>query len=153
MNTKSISGPMTEKYQKDQIVCLMNEFENDLFIIHSGELIICTEEGSKITPIAILKEGEYIGELSFFDRNPRSAHVIALTDSTLVRIPVESINTQMPTWLFTIANSITEKIRKADNLIQKNGIKQKAGSTLKPLSIEQQRLYMNKINERRQAIV
>lgn len=136
---KKISGPLTKEVKKGEIICVSGEQNSDLFIIHSGKLLVFVTDGTKVTPLAYLNSGEYLGELSFFDGMPRSAHVMSVEDSTLIQIPVSEIDKQFPLWLQTIAHSITKKLRYSSDLIRQKGIRKKNVDSMKPLSIEEQR--------------
>jgi CRP/FNR family cyclic AMP-dependent transcriptional regulator len=136
-----VSGPLTKQVKSGEMICVAGEQNSDLFIIHSGKLLVFVTDGTKVTPLAYLNAGEYMGELSFFDHEPRSAHVVCVEDATLVQIPVSEINKQFPPWLVTIAHSITRKLRDASDLIRQKGIRKQNVETMKPLSIEEQRNF------------
>lgn len=136
---KPVSGPLTKQVKKGDIICVAGEQNSDLFIIHSGKLLVFVTDGTKVTPLAYLNSGEYLGELSFFDGMPRSAHVLAAEETTLIQIPVSEIDKQFPRWLQTIAQSITKKLRYSSDLIRQKGIRKKNVESMKPLSIEEQR--------------
>ena len=138
---KDISGPPTRQMMKGDIVCAAGENDSSLYIIHSGKLLVFVTDGTKVTPLAYLGEGEYLGELSFFDGETRSAHVICVEDTSLIEIPVSEIDKQFPPWLVTIAQSITQKLRSSSELIRQKGIRRKNVESIKPLSIEEQRDY------------
>lgn len=139
MAKKKLSGPLTKSVKKGEIICVAGEQNSDLFIIHSGKLLVFVTDGTKVTPLAYLNAGEYLGELSFFDGQPRSAHVISVEESTLIQIPVSEIDKQFPRWLQTIAHSITKKLRYSSDLIRQKGIRKQNVESMKPLSIEEQR--------------
>lgn len=139
MAKKKVSGPLTKTVKPGEMICVAGEQNADLFIIHSGKLLVFVTDGTKVTPLAYLKEGEYLGELSFFDKQPRSAHVMSVEESTLIQIPVSEIDKQFPRWLQTIAHSITKKLRSSSDLIRQKGIRRQNVETIKPLSIEEQR--------------
>ena len=141
MSNDSVSGPLTLKLKKDEMICAAGEHDSDLYIINKGKLLVFVNNGTKITPLAYLGPGEYIGELSFFDKEPRSAHVICVEDSTLIRIPVTEKEKQFPRWLETIAHSITNKLRKSSDLIRQKGIRKQNVESMKPLSIDEQRHF------------
>jgi len=134
-----ISGPMTLNKKKGEVICLAGEQEFDLYIIHSGKLLICVNKGSQITPLAYLNAGEYLGELSFFDKKERSAHVICVEDTSLIKIPDTELEKQFPRWLSTLAKEVTSKLRHSDEVIRKKGIRKQNVDTIKPLSIDEQR--------------
>jgi len=140
--SKQLSGPLAVNLSRDHILCLEGETNCDLYLIHHGTLMICTIKGSQIIPLAYLGAGEYFGELSFFDHLPRSATVIVMEDTSLVKIPVKEIERQFPKWLFTMAKAISKKIRHADHLIQSHGIKKKNIKSIQSLDMQEQtRLY------------
>lgn len=141
MGQQKISGPMTVDLKKDQLICRAGDEEADLFIIHSGRLMVFVMNGTQVTPLAFLGEGEYLGELSFFDHQKRSAYVVAVEDSTLIQIPTSELERQFPPWLILMARHITHKLRVTDELIRKKGIRKKNVEGIKPLSIEEQRHY------------
>lgn len=130
-----------KQYNKGQVVFLAGSDETDLYFIESGKLMICVLKGSEVTPLSYLGPGEFLGELSFFDEQPRSATVIAIEDSVLSTIPSEARNTEFPKWLLSLAKSLTKKIRYSDELIRKRGIRKRQVESIKPLSIEEQTQY------------
>jgi CRP/FNR family transcriptional regulator, cyclic AMP receptor protein len=132
---------LTLHLKKGEVVCVAGEDNYDLYIIVKGRLMIMVNKGTQITPLAYLGEGEYMGELSFFDKKTRSAHVLCAEDTTLIRIPVEELDKQFPRWLQTMAISITNRLRKVDGLIGAKGIRKKKTDTIEPFTIEEQREY------------
>ncbi len=136
-----ISGPLTMNLKKGDIVCAEGQVDHDLFIIHSGKILIFVNSGTKVTPLAHLESGEYLGELSFFDKTNRSASAICLEDTTLIKVPVEEVDKQFPPWLVTIATNITKRLRAADSLLATKGIRKKNVKTMPSLSMEEQREY------------
>ena len=138
---REISGPLTRQMTKGDIVCAAGEHDSSLYIIHSGKLLVFVTDGTKVTPLAYLGDGEYLGELSFFDGQPRSAHVICIEDTTLIEVPVTEKAKQFPPWLITMAQSITHKLRASSEMIRQKGIRKMNVETIKPLSIEEQRSY------------
>ncbi len=145
-----LTGPLAHELKKDEVLCLEGEHDHDLYFVHSGELLVCVLKGSQVTPLATLGKGEYFGEMSFFDRQPRSATVIALADSELVRIPVKEVEKQFPLWLYTLATSICKKLRHADEVIRVKGIKKHSTKGIQPLDMKQQTHYFQLIKKARE---
>ncbi|WP_127715950.1 Crp/Fnr family transcriptional regulator [Halobacteriovorax sp. HLS] len=136
-----LSGPLTLNLKRGDIICAEGENEYDLFIVHSGKILIFVTSGTKVTPLAHIEAGEYLGELSFFDKKSRSASAVCLEDTTVIKVPVEEVSNQFPDWLETLATSITARLRVADELLAKKGIRKKNVKTMPSLSIEEQREY------------
>jgi CRP-like cAMP-binding protein len=129
----------TIKFPKNSVLCREGEEKNDLFYVQKGKLLICSRSGHMVTPLAHITAGEYFGELSFFDKLPRSADVVVLEDTELTLIPPTSLKDQFPTWLLIMAKQMTKKVRLMDSVIKENGIKKKNHVTMKALSIDEQR--------------
>ncbi len=124
--------------KKDQVLCVEGEQNSDLYLIDSGRLLVCLRKRSEVTPLAYLEKGDFFGELSFFDGMPRSADVVAVEDCRLVKIPQNQKNTQFPEWIITIAQSMAKRIRLADDIIRKHGLKRKNVNSIQPLPMEEQ---------------
>ena len=150
MTKKEIQGPFTSHFKSGDIICSTGQENYDLYLIHKGRLMVFVTEGTKVTPISYLEEGEYIGELSFFDQKPRSAHVVCVEDASLVTIPISELGQQFPEWLQTIALSIVSKLRSATDLIRKKGIRKQNVESIKPLTIERQRFFYQAVVDFRQ---
>jgi CRP-like cAMP-binding protein len=124
--------------KKDDILFLANDSNNDLFIIQKGKVMVFVQNGSQIIPVAYLTVGEYIGELSFFDNEPRSASIICLEDTLFKKITAQEMNSNFPNWLKTIGHQLSRKIREGDELIRSKGIRKTNVESIKPLSMQEQ---------------
>ncbi|MBC7538161.1 MAG: cyclic nucleotide-binding domain-containing protein [Bacteriovorax sp.] len=133
-----MEGTQIINLNKDYILFLAEEEENDLYIIQSGKVMVFVQKGSEIIPIAYLGKDEYIGELSFFDDEPRSASIMCMDNTQLKKISTADMNEHFPRWLKTIGLQLTRKIREGDELIRSKGIRKKNLESIKPLSIEEQ---------------
>jgi signal-transduction protein with cAMP-binding, CBS, and nucleotidyltransferase domain len=58
-----------------------------LYMIIEGEVRVRLLSEGKETIVATLETGDFFGELSLFDQGPRSADVVANTDSVLFKLP------------------------------------------------------------------
>ena len=132
--------------EANELLCRKDEKDNDLFYIESGELLVFGIEGTKVTPIALIQEGEFVGELSFFDHTHRSAYVITTKLTQLIRISAKNKSEFMPDWLVKIAQNMCHQIRSLDTRIMKKGIRRSGTETVKPLSIDEQRKILEVVN-------
>ena len=72
--------------KKDEILFEEGQLEKKMYVILSGCILIC--KGIKARKrIAVLGVGEYFGEMSLIDAQPRSASAIVLSDALLMEIP------------------------------------------------------------------
>lgn len=133
--------------KKDQVLCREGDIETDLYVLLEGKLLVCVRKGTQVTAVATLGQGEYIGELSFFDNRPRGADIIALENSKLVRIPATEIRQSFPSWITTMGKVLAQKLRLHDDVIRQKGIKKAKVESIKPLSIDEQRHYFKLLSK------
>jgi CRP/FNR family cyclic AMP-dependent transcriptional regulator len=131
-------GTVKISLKKDDILFLADEDDKDLYIIQKGRVMVFVQKGSQIIPIAFLTDGEYIGELTFFDEGKRSASIICTEDTNFLKIAVEEMHTHCPLWMKIIGTQLTRKIREDDELIRSKGIRKKNVEGIKPLSMDEQ---------------
>ncbi|MCK5071792.1 MAG: cyclic nucleotide-binding domain-containing protein [Bacteriovoracaceae bacterium] len=147
MNTDTFNNTFKLKLKSNEVLCLAGDNEYDLYYVLSGKLMVCVTKKTQVIPVAYLDKGQYIGEISFFDHRPRSATVIATEDTEVVKIPPAELKKQVPKWLVSTAIQMITKLRETDDVIQENGIRKKNVESIRPLSIDDQRMYYSAIEE------
>lgn len=135
-------------FKKDQLICQKGEENMDLYFIKKGKVMAFGNQGTKVTPFAIIEENEFLGEFSYLDNEPRSSHLICLEETKLLVLPSKNIHENFPDWLLTLAQSITSKIRHLNDLVEKKGIRKKNVETVKPLTMDEQRHYYSILQEK-----
>jgi len=93
-----------------------------MYLISKGTVSIRKKKGSTHIEIARLYSNEVLGELSFFDRRPRSASAVALTDVDALEIDfvsLDKIYKNVPEYLKTIMRSVAERLRRANDVIRR----------------------------------
>ena len=136
----------TQTLPADTVICREGDLTKDLYIIVSGKLMVCSRNNTMVTPLAYLSDGDYFGEFSFFDNQARSADVIAVKETTLLKIPQAELKKQFPRSMIPMSKCLTNKLRVFNGVVSSKGIKKKNVESIKPLSIEEQRHYYSIIN-------
>jgi CRP-like cAMP-binding protein len=101
-----------------------------MYLIKKGTVAVRKMKGGAYVELARLYSNEVLGELSFFDRQPRSAAAVALTEVEVLEISfasLDSIYKNVPDYLKTIMASVADRLRKANDMIrrlQKNVVKE-----------------------------
>lgn len=87
LNTISAMG-IEKPYKKGDIILMEDDETNQsFFLIVKGEVkVVLTAEDGREAILASLKEGDFFGEMSLLDGEPRSATVRAVEDSRLFTI-------------------------------------------------------------------
>jgi CRP-like cAMP-binding protein len=76
----------------NQILMREGEHSNSMYWVQQGQLIVTKKRLNEEVILGHIFEGELVGEISFLDKETRSATVKALTDCELIEIPQETID-------------------------------------------------------------
>lgn len=77
---------MKRSYPQDTMIFCENQGGDDMFIIQSGQIKITKIMDGKEVVLAILKKGDFFGEMALLENLPRSASAIAHTNCELMVI-------------------------------------------------------------------
>lgn len=115
-------GAVQRFFKPGQLLFKEGDPSRSIFIIKKGTVSIRKARGSAYVEIAKLYTNEVIGEMSFFDRLPRSAYAFAATELEVMEISFESLDqiyAQVPEYLRTIMAAMADRLRKANEMIRK----------------------------------
>ncbi len=108
---------------KDATLFRRGDVGDALYVIDSGWVKIVREDnGSGELVLNRCGPGEAIGEMSLLDQEPRSAGVVALTDSEILELKREAffeLLDQRPDVALTLIRSISSRLRFSSTYIQK----------------------------------
>lgn len=87
-----------------------------IYILKKGKLqaFHLNDQGQKVILGEVLP-GEFVGEMAYFNSEPRSASVIALENSELVEIPLKSFDRviyQKPAWAMKLIETLSRRLKK-----------------------------------------
>jgi CRP/FNR family transcriptional regulator, cyclic AMP receptor protein len=120
---ETIAQMIIEKSFRKSDIILMEDDESSqsLFIIAKGEVkVVLTAEDGREAILASLKEGDFFGEMSLLDGEPRSATVRAVEDSRLLVIRREDFLAAMkkqPDLALTLLGEMSRRLRKSNRQI------------------------------------
>jgi CRP-like cAMP-binding protein len=109
-------------FRPGQFLFREGEPSNCIFLIKKGTVSIRKMKGPAFVEIARIYSNEVLGELSFFDRLPRSAAAIALTEVETLVISFDSLDkvyAGVPDYMKTIIASVADRLRKANDTIRR----------------------------------
>jgi len=92
-----------------------------IYILKKGALSVRKKKGNAFVEVGKVLNNEILGELSFFDRMPRSATAVAIMESEVLEIPfeaMEKIYNTIPDYIRTIIASLADRLRKANETIR-----------------------------------
>jgi CRP-like cAMP-binding protein len=109
------------QFRPGQYLFREGEVSNAIYLIKKGTVAIRKRKGTAYVELGRLYSNEVLGELSFFDREPRSAGAVALTEVEVTMIPFDSLDqiyAKVPDYLKTIIASVANRLRRANELIR-----------------------------------
>lgn len=109
------------KLMSNEYLMREGEESTEMYYLQSGTLAVFKRKGDQEHQIGTIISGELVGEMSFLDKNPRSASVKAMSDSLLVIIPLEKFEhtlSTMPKWFSALFHTLTDRLRKANARIR-----------------------------------
>lgn len=111
-----------ERYAKDTVLFFEGDAGNRCFVITAGEVRISKFiQNIGEEALAVLKEGDYFGEMALIDDFPRSAHAIANTDIEVLAIDKADLDNILKTdrdlgykllWAFT--RTLSKRLRETN---------------------------------------
>lgn len=110
-----------QSYSRDQTIIEAGEVSDSLYMILSGRAQVVLKERRRGTIIVFtLGPGEFFGEMSLFDKQPRSASVIASEPCELLLLKGNDFMaclSQSPPMAATVMRELVRRLRAADERI------------------------------------
>lgn len=108
-------------FAKDALIVSQNDVGDALFVIETGRVkVVLYGDSGREMILAMLKAGDFFGEMSLLDGEPRSAHVIAVEESRLLVLKrdefVRHLNAR-PAIALNILAELCQRLRRADSVI------------------------------------
>jgi CRP/FNR family cyclic AMP-dependent transcriptional regulator len=110
-----------KSYPKGSVILFEDDPGDSLFVVREGrvKVVLVSEEGREVI-LGILGVGEHFGELSLIDDEPRSAHVVAMEESTLLVLRRDDFRRrveQNPAVAWALLIEMSHRLRRADDKI------------------------------------
>ncbi|HET6345081.1 MAG TPA: Crp/Fnr family transcriptional regulator [Myxococcota bacterium] len=106
---------------RDQVIVGQSDPGDALFIIDRGRVKVTLQgENNREVILSIFKAGDFFGEMSLLDGQPRSATVVAIEDAHLWRLDREAFVqhlTAHPTTALKVLEVMCNRLRRADDVI------------------------------------
>lgn len=108
-------------YPRNSVILFEDDPGDALYVVASGQVkvVLIGEDGREVI-LSVMGPGEFFGEMSLLDDEPRSAHVIAMEDSSLAvlrREDFEGLLTQTPQIALALLRELSRRLRRADEKV------------------------------------
>lgn len=109
-------------YLSHEVIIREGDIGSELYILVDGSVDVVKGMGtSQEIRLATLSSINYFGEMAILDDEPRSATVVANTDSHLLSLAGENLKElvhEMPEIAFEIFRILTQRVRRSEQLIR-----------------------------------
>ena len=105
-------------YKKDDIIANIGDVGEALYFVVKGEAALILDDGNQVLEVGRMKEGELMGEMSFFDRQPRMLRVVAIDETQLLklsRVMYQHMRVEHP---YVAVNLLEHAIISLDHLVR-----------------------------------
>jgi CRP/FNR family cyclic AMP-dependent transcriptional regulator len=108
-------------YPRNSVILFEDDPGDALYVVAQGQVkvVLIGEDGREVI-LSVLGEGEFFGEMALIDDEPRSAHVIAMNDSTLLvirREDFQGILRQTPSIALALLRALSWRLRRVDEKV------------------------------------
>ena len=112
-----------------ELLFRVGEQSNGMYVIRKGQILVYLDKAGAEIPLATVGAGGMLGEMSLFDKKPRSASARAIDDVELTQITIEDftkILQQIPKWFVTLMSTLSARLRDTNERLQELEAKYKA---------------------------
>jgi CRP/FNR family cyclic AMP-dependent transcriptional regulator len=110
-------GELGRQYRAGETIVREGESGDCLYVIQSGEVEVIRERDGAEVQLAVLKESDFFGEGSLFDREKRSATVRALGEVRVLTVDKKTLLRRIqedPTLAYRIIETMSHRVRDLD---------------------------------------
>lgn len=116
------AGMLGKEYADGEIICRQGEPGDWMFVIQAGEAEVAREQEGRQVVLGWLKTGDVFGEMSIFDRQPRSATVQAKGQARVLTLDKRAFLRRVhedPTLAFHILERMSQRVRDLNDEVSK----------------------------------
>lgn len=107
-------------FKKGDVIADIGDIGEALYFVIGGEVGLFHDEGTGETEVGRVHEGELMGEMSFFDRRPRSVRLVSMKkDTKLLKLPRTMYNRLRVEHPYIAVNILEHAIISLDHLFRR----------------------------------
>ena len=89
--TRLAAASMNHVFAPGETVIRAGDKGSSMFVVNSGRVQVQVSENGRPRNVAVLKEGDFFGEMALFTREPRTANVIAMEETEVLEIGYDAM--------------------------------------------------------------
>ena len=111
------SGELGRTYQDGELIIAENENGNCMYVIQEGEVEVFQDRDGRESRLAVLKNGDFFGEMSIFENEKRSASVRAKGMVRVITVDKKNFLKRIhedPSLAYHIVQTLSRRLRDLD---------------------------------------
>ena len=115
-----VQGALGKEFRDGEIIVRQGDVGDSMFVIQEGQVEVLIEADGEQTRLRVAQEGEFMGEMSIFEKENRSATLRALGEVRILTIDKKNFLRRVhedPSLAFRIAQTMSSRIRKLSDEI------------------------------------
>jgi CRP-like cAMP-binding protein len=105
-------------YEDGEVIVRQGDEGDCMYVVQEGEVQVFLEKDGREVPLRVLGKGEFIGEMSIFEREVRSASVRAHGPARLLTVDKVSFLRRIhedPSLAFRVVQTLSRRVRDLSN--------------------------------------
>lgn len=111
--------------KKGSVLFVEGEPSTYLYIIKTGSILILRDDNNRITPLANIGAKQFLGEISIFTDETRTANAIVTEESQVYLIKksdIKKVIRDCPDWLSEIMETLCDRLKHASDVLREHKI-------------------------------
>jgi CRP-like cAMP-binding protein len=113
-------GALGKLYRDGEAIVRQGEDGHCMYVVQSGQVRVIREHDGKEFELAVMGEGDFFGEMAIFERQRRSATVLARGDARVLTIDRRTLLQRIqgdPSLAFRIIETLSRRVRELDGQV------------------------------------
>ncbi len=114
------AGALGKSYHDGEVIVRQGEPGDCMYVIQKGKVEVVLEQAGRQVVLSTLGEGDFFGEMSIFDRQPRSATVRAAGEVRVLSVDRKNFLSRIhddPTIAFRLVQTLSRRVRELDEQV------------------------------------
>lgn len=108
------AAPLGKIYKNGEMIVRQGDEGNCMYVVQTGKVEVIKEERDQQISLGVLGKGEFFGEMALFERESRSATVLAQGEARILTIDKRTLLRRIqedPTLAFQLLEKLSQRIR------------------------------------------
>ena len=111
-------GALGKVYTDGDVIVRQGDEGNCMYVIQAGKVEVIKEERDQQISLGVLGKGEFFGEMALFERESRSATVLAQGEARVLTIDKRTLLRRIqedPTLAFRLLEKLSQRVRELNS--------------------------------------